>query len=136
MTKQQREFYYYAEQVTKRTGVGLRQMQSQDRHREVAEARYCLIYLMRHKMKMTLMEIAKLMRRHYSTVHHGLEVIYVLQVTMNKYTWLKEIKRYEPHNIRPKDTMYICDQCGGTHNHTNALHERQAAADSTPAGYA
>ena len=64
----QREFYYYAEQVTKRTGVGLRKMQSKDRHREVAEARYCLIYLMRHKMKLTLMEIAKLMRRHYSTI--------------------------------------------------------------------
>lgn len=132
----QREFYYYAEQVTKRTGVGLRKMQSQDRHREVAEARYCLIYLMRHKMKMTLMEIAKLMRRHYSTVHHGLEVIYVLQDTMKMYPWLKEVKRYEPHNIWPKNTLYLCDQCGGTHNHTNALHERQAAADSEAAGYA
>ena len=87
----QREFYYYAEQVTKRTGVGLRKMQSQDRHREIAEARYCLIYLMRHKMKLTLMEIAKLMCRHYSTVHHGLEVMHILQVTMKKYTWLKEI---------------------------------------------
>jgi ribosomal protein L29 len=85
----QKEFYYYAEQVTKRTGVGLRQMQSQDRHREVAEARYCLMHLMRSKMQMTLMEIAQ----------------------------LKEIKRHEPHNIRPKDTMYICDQCGGTSNH-------------------
>ncbi len=89
--KRQREFYYYAEQVTKRTGIGLRQMQSQDRHREVAEARYCLMHLMRSKMQMTLMEIAKLMRRHYSTVHHGLEVIYILQVNINKYTWLKEI---------------------------------------------
>jgi chromosomal replication initiation ATPase DnaA len=112
-----KELYYYAEQVQKRTGVGLRKMQSQDRHREVAEARYCLMHLMRSKMQMTLMEIAKLMRRHYSTVHHGLEVIYILQVTMNKYTWLKGIKHYEPHNIRPKDTMYICDQCGSTSNH-------------------
>ncbi len=134
--KRQREFYYYAEQVTKRTGIGLRQMQSQDRHREVAVARYCLMLLMRSKMQMTLMEIAKLMRRHYSTVHHGLEVIYILQVTINKYTWLKEIKRYEHHNIRPKDTLYICNQCGGTHDHTNALHQRQAAADSEAAGYA
>ena len=132
----QREFYYYAEQVTKRTGVGLRKMQSQDRHREVAEARYCLIYHMRHKMKLTLMEIAKLMRRHYSTVHHGLEVMHILQVTMKKYTWLKEVKRYEPHNIMPKNTMYICHQCGGTLDHTNAVHQRQAASDSAAAGNA
>ena len=52
----QKEFYYYAEQVTKRTGVGLRKMQSQDRHREVAEARQCLMYLLKFKMKLTLMD--------------------------------------------------------------------------------
>jgi hypothetical protein len=132
----QREFYYYAEQVTKRTGVGLRKMQSQDRHREVAEARQCLMYLLKFKMKLTLMEVGQLMRRHYSTVQHALNVISDFQRYMKKYEWLDKIPRYEPHNVRPKDTMYICDQCGGTHDHTNALHQRQAAADSEAACYA
>ena len=132
----QREFYYYAEQVTKRTGVGLRKMQSQFRHREVAEARHCLMYLLKFNMKLTHMEIGQLMHRHYSTVTHALSVIQDFQHYMKKYEWLDKIPRYEPHNIRPKNSMYICDRCGGTHDHTNAVHQRQAASDSAAAGNA
>jgi hypothetical protein len=94
------------------------------------------MYLLKFKMKLTLMEAGELMRRHYSTVQHALQVIQDIQRYQGKYLWLDKVRPYQNHNIRPKDTMYICDQCGGTHNHTNALHERQAAADSTPAGYA
>jgi len=136
MTKQQREFYYYAEQVTKHTKIGLREMQSKTKYRDVTESRQCLMYLLRFKMKLTLMEAGRLMRRHYSTVQHALQVIHDIQRYQGKYLWLDKVRPYRQHNIRPNNLMYICGQCGGTHDHTNALHERQAAADSTPAGYA
>lgn len=136
MTKQQREFYYYAEQVTKHTKIGLRQMQSQDRHRDITESRQCLMYLLKFKMKLTLMEAGKLMRRHHSTVHHALQVIHDIQRFQGKYLWLDKVRPYHNHNIMQKNTMYICPQCGGTHDHTNALHKRQAASDSAAAGNA
>jgi hypothetical protein len=136
MTKQQREFYYYAEQVTKHTKIGLRQMQSQDRHRDITESRQCLMYLLKFKMKLTLMEAGELMRRHYSTVQHALQVIQDIQRYQGKYLWLDKVRPYQTHNIMPKNTLYLCDQCGGTHDHTNALHQRQAAADREAACYA
>jgi hypothetical protein len=113
----QREFYYYAEQVTKRTGVGLRQMQSQDRHRDITESRQCLMYLLKFKMKLTLMEAGELMRRHYSTVQHALQVIQDIQRYQGKYLWLDKVRPYQTHNIMPKNTLYLCDQCGSTSNH-------------------
>ena len=130
------ELYYYAEKVTKRTGVSLRDMQSRNRKRELVEARQCLMYIMRYKMKMTLSAIGKLMRRHHSTVIESLNVIEDLKITTNRFHWMDHVKLYTGHNIMPQKNLYLCERCGSTNDNHYALHLGQAEADCAPTCHA
>ena len=132
----QREFYYYAEKVTKRTGVSLRDMQSRNRKREWVEARQCLMYILRYKMKMTLTAIAKLMRRDHSTVYHSLLVIGDLKITTNRFFWMDHVKLYTSYNIMPQKNLYLCERCGSSNDNHYAVHLGQAQADCAPTCHA
>jgi hypothetical protein len=134
--KKNAELYYYAEVVHRWTGVTLRQIQSRDRHADIVIARHCLMYLLRYRAKMILQEIGKLMRRDHSTVYHAINVIQDYQTMSKRYLWLDKVRPFKNHNVMPLKSSYLCQRCGSEVNHNPPIHQRQAAADCTPAGNA